>query len=418
MPFVLLFSKLWVKINLICTSPNFFQEGTVMRYTGTQARGIRLPIINNGDPLAEIIADYLVKASKAESFTIADKDVVGITEAIVAKAQGNYSTMDQLADDVRQKYPDGQVGVVFPIISRNRFSNILKGIVRGAKEVFVLLSYPADEFGNPVMDINKIDDVLDSFAKLGPGPIPAAKFREIAGEFPLPFTQVNYIDLYESLGAKVHFSTDPRDILKLTPNALAADVHTRHLTKARLKKAGAKTVYTLSDILCESSDSGFNPDYGVLGSNIATGEKLKLFPRDCDKFALEVQKQIKNRTGASPEVLVYGDGAFKDPLYGIWELADPVVSPGFTPGLEGMPKEIKMKMIAESQLQGMSSEKQSEAIKEIIKQKADATLEAQLGTTPRRYVDLLGSLCDLMAGSGDKGTPVVFIQGYFDSYAD
>ncbi|MCL2617132.1 MAG: coenzyme F420-0:L-glutamate ligase [Defluviitaleaceae bacterium] len=390
-----------------------------MRYTGTQARGIRLPIINSGDPLAAIVADYVANAAKVENFSISDSDIVGITEAVVAKAQGNYATLGQLAADIRRKYPDGKVGVVFPILSRNRFLNILKGIAEGAEEVFVLLSYPSDEVGNPVMDVQQIDEITDRLRALPPGPIPAAKFREIAGDFKHPFTEVDYISLYESVGAKVYFSADPRDILKLTPHALAADIHTRFLTANRLKKAGAATVFTLSDILTQPIDgSGCNAEYGVLGSNIAAEDRLKLFPRECDTFVLEVQKQIHARTGAKPEVMVYGDGAFKDPVCGIWELADPVVSPAFTSRLKGQPYEIKMKMVADTRLVGLSGEEQEKAIKEIIRQKSGAKGFDQEGTTPRRFSDLLGSLCDLMSGSGDKGTPVVLIQGYFDSYAD
>ena len=389
-----------------------------MRYTGTQARGIRLPIINPGDPLAEIVADYIAAASEAEGFTITEKDIVGVTEAIVAKSQGNLASLDQLAADVRKKYPDGKLGVVFPMLSRNRFFNILKGLVRGADETFVLLSYPADEVGNPIMDIERIDEIFDALQGVET-PIPAAKFKEVAGEFLHPFTHIDYIDLYESAGAKVYFSNDPRDILKLTPHVVAADIHTRHLTKTRLKKAGAQTVYALSDLLTESVDGGgFHPECGVLGSNISTGEVLKLFPRDCNEFALQVAKEIEKRTGIAPEVLVFGDGAFKDPLHGIWELADPVVSPGYTSGLEGTPNEIKIKMIADTQLKGLSGAEQEQAMREAIKNKDDFNLDAQLGTTPRRYADLLGSLCDLISGSGDKGTPVILIQGYFDSYAD
>ena len=396
-----------------------------MRYTGTLARGIRLPIINNGDPLAEIVADYIANAAKAENFTIGNKDVVGITEAIVAKAQGNYASFDQLGSDVRSKFPTGSVGVVFPILSRNRFVNILKGIVRAMDEVYVLLSYPNDEQGNPIVDVRRIDEINDKLKLLPPGPIAADKFREVSGDFLHPFTGIDYIDLYESTGAKVYFSADPRDILQLTPHVIAADVHTRELTKERLSKAGAKTVFALSDILNKPSQgSGYNPDYGVLGSNIASDESLKLFPRNCNEFVLEVQKQIEARTGIAPEVMIYGDGAIKDPVCGIWELADPVVSPGFTPGLKGQPSEIKMKMIADTQLQGLQGEEQERAIRDIIRQKDEEGKEGklsaddQLGTTPRRYVDLLGSLCDLMSGSGDKGTPVVLIQGYFDNYAD
>ena len=393
-----------------------------MRYTGTMARGIRLPIINNGDPLAEIIAEYIANAAKTEKFTIGNRDVVGITEAVVAKAQGNYATFDQLGADIKNKFPGGKVGIVFPILSRNRFLNILKGIVRAADDVYVLLSYPSDEQGNPIVDVRRIDEINDKLKLLPPGPIAADKFREVTGDFIHPFTGIDYIDLYESTGAKVYFSADPRDILQLTPHVIAADVHTRELTKERLSKAGAETVFALSDILSKPSlGSGYNPEYGVLGSNIATEESLKLFPRDCNEFVLKVQKQIEARTGVAPEVMVYGDGAIKDPVCGIWELADPVVSPGFTPGLKGQPSEIKMKMIADTQLQGLQGEEQERAIRDIIRQKAEdgeLSKDEQLGTTPRRYVDLLGSLCDLISGSGDKGTPVVLVQGYFDNYAD
>jgi len=382
-----------------------------MRYTGTQARGIRLPIINKGDNLAEIVADYVVNASKAEGFSLHNDDVIGVTEAIVAKSQGNYATLEQLGADVRKKFPGGSVGVVFPILSRNRFFNILKGIALGADEVFVLFSYPSDEVGNPIMDIERLDEVNDRISKT---PMPAKKFRELSGEFAHPFTGADYISLYESAGnVKVFFSNDPRDILSLTKNVIAADIHSRFRTKDRLKKAGAEAVYALSDLLTE-----FQPKYGVLGSNVSTDDSLKLFPRDCDKFVAEVQKQIEARAGVKPEVLVYGDGAFKDPAHGIWELADPVVSPGFTERLGGQPYEIKMKMVADTRLSQLKGAEQEQAMREIIAQKANVSAHDQLGTTPRVYADLLGSLCDLVSGSGDKGTPVVLIQGYFDSYAD
>jgi len=390
-----------------------------MRYTGTHARGIRLPIINDGDPLPKIVADYVTKASKSEGFSLRGDDIIGVTEAIVAKSQNNYATLGQLASDIRQKYPSGQVGVVFPIMSRNRFFNILKGIVKGADEVFVLLNYPSDEVGNPIIDMQRFDEISDILKALPTGPVPADKFKEIIGDFKHPFTEMDYISLYESIGAKVYISADPRDILKLTPHVLAADIHTRFLTQSRLIKAGAQTAYTLSDILSQSVEgSGFHPEYGVLGSNISTGDRLKLFPRDCDAFVLEIQKEFEIQAGVKPEVLVYGDGAFKDPVCGIWELADPVVSPAFTSKLDGQPYEIKMKMVADTRLAGLTGEAQVHAIKEIIRQKSGDIGFDQEGTTPRRYADLLGSLCDLMGGSGDKGTPVVLIQGYFDSYAD
>lgn len=390
-----------------------------MRYVGTQARGIRLPIINSGDPLPEIVAEYVSKAAKAEGFSLRENDIVAVTEAVVAKSQGNYADLDQLAADIRQKYPEGQIGVVFPILSRNRFINILKAIVKGSEEVFVLLSYPSDEVGNPIMDIEQLDEINDRLKALPPGPVPMDKFREITGEFKHPFTGTDCASLYQSVGAKVYFSNDPRDILRLTPYVLAADIHTRFLTQKRLKKAKAERVYTLSDILNKSvNGSGFNPEYGVLGSNLASDSRLKLFPRDCDAFVLEVQKQLEIKTGVKPEVMIYGDGAFKDPVCGIWELADPVVSPGYTSGLKGQPNEIKMKLVADTQLQGLTSEEKEKAIKEIIRQKDENAGADREGTTPRRYADLVGSLCDLMGGSGDKGTPVMLIQGYFDSYAD
>jgi len=390
-----------------------------MRYVGTQARGIRLPIIKTGDPLAQIVAEHVTKASYAEGFSINEKDVVAVTEAVVAKAQSNYATLDQLAADIKNKFPEGKIGLVFPIVSRNRFLNLLNAVVKGADEVFVLLSYPSDEVGNPVMDIERLDEINDALDALPKGPIAAAKFKEIAGEFKHPFTEVDYISLYESAGAKVYFSNDPRDILKLTPYVLAADIHTRALTQKRLLKAGAKKVLTLSDLLTEPVDgSGYNPDYGVLGSNISTGDRLKLFPRDCDKFINDLRDEIDKSIGIRPEVMVYGDGAFKDPVCGIWELADPVVSPAFTPGLLGKPDEIKIKMVADTHLGGIEGEAQVEAMKDFIRNKADANAFDKEGTTPRFYTDLLGSLSDLISGSGDKGTPVVLIQGYFDNYAD
>ena len=389
-----------------------------MRYTGTSARGIRLPIINRGDALADIVAECIGRAAEVEGFGLSSNDVVGVTEAVVGKAQGNYATLAQVAGDVEQKFPGGRVGVVFPIMSRNRFLYILKGIVMGCDEVFVLMSYPSDEVGNPIMDLRLVDEINDRLAGADM-PVPAGEFRGIVGDFTHPFTDVDYISLYESCGAKVYFSNDPRDILKLSPHVLAADIHTRFLTRDRLLRAGAETVYTLSDILSQPvNGSGFNPKYGLLGSNIAGEDSLKLFPRNCDAFVLDLQEKINARTGARPEVMVYGDGAYKDPEHMIWELADPVVSPGYTSRLDGRPSELKMKMIADTRLAGLSAEEQTRLMKEIIKEKSGENAFVNEGTTPRKYADLLGSLCDLMGGSGDKGTPVVLVQGYFDSYAD
>lgn len=388
-----------------------------MRYIGTQAMGIRLPIISQGDPLADIVAASVYQAVKADNIRLRGDDVVAVTEAIVAKAQGNYASLDQVAEDIRQKFPGGEVGVVFPIMSRNRFFNILKGIARGADKVYVLLSYPSDEMGNPLIDMNRRDEIID---KLPARPVSAAAFKECAGDVRHPFTGVDYLDLYESIGdhVRVYLSDDPRDILKLTPHVLAADVHTRFITRNRLVKAGAETAYTLSDILSSSvNGSGFNADYGLLGSNLATEDNLKLFPRDCDTFIQSLQKKLSTLTGVKPEVMVYGDGAFKDPARGIWELADPVVSPAYTDRLGGLPNEIKIKMVADQVLTGMDSEAKTRAIRKMIRDKTGDNPYRE-GTTPRKYADLLGSLCDLISGSGDKGTPVVLVQGYFDNYAE
>ena len=384
-----------------------------------------MPIIKQGDDLVNIVADCVVGAAETEGFALQDNDVIGMTESIIAKAQGNYATLDQIAEDVRQKFPNGEVGVVFPILSRNRFFNILKGIARGADKVYVLLAYPVDEVGNPIMDINRLDEVSDTLKMLEMEPVPAEQFIQEAGAFRHPFTGVDYIELYQSVGehVEVFLSSDPRDILHLTPHVLVADIHTRFRTKERLLKAGAKSVFLLSDILSSSiSGSGFHPKYGVLGSNLTSKETLKLFPRDCDAFVKAVQDEIARRTGVQPEVLVYGDGAFKDPIHGIWELADPAVSPGYSERLRGQPNEIKLKLIADQELADLSDDEKAQALKAMIREKdaAEAKVGASdlaAGTTPRMYADLLGSLCDLVSGSGDKGTPVVLVQGYFDDFA-
>lgn len=387
-----------------------------MRSVGTQAHGIRLPIISRGDNLAEILVESLTNAITLENIQLNHTDVIGVTEAVVAKSQGNFASIDHIASDVKSKFPDGTIGLVFPILSRNRFINILKGIARGAKKVYVLLQYPQDEVGNPIMDVQMIDDVTDALAA---GPISAAQFKEVVPNFIHPFTGVDYISLYEGVGdnIEVYISNDPRDILKLTKNVLVGEIHSRNITKKRLLKAGAETVYTLSDILSTPiGDSGFNPDYGVLGSNLSTNETLKLFPKDCDAFVQDIRKRIFDKTGVQPEVLIYGDGAFKDPLCGIWELADPVVSPAYTERLGGRPNEIKLKFVAENVFSNLSGTEKQKAVTDMIKDKKKDTNYSE-GTTPRKYADLLGSLCDLMSGSGDKGTPVILIQGYFDDYA-
>lgn len=387
------------------------------RLLGTQAYGIRLPIISRGDELAEIVAESVVEAVAAEGITLQCNDVVGITEAIVAKSQGNFASLDDVGADIRAKFPDGTVGLVFPILSRNRFLNILKGIARGADKVYVLLRFPQDEVGNPVMDMTSIDELED---QLQNKPISGADFKKITENYMHPFTGVNYIDLYESVGdnVEVYLSDDPRDILKLTPNVLVGEIHSRMQTKTRLEKAGARNVYTLSEVLAEPvNGSGYNPDFGVLGSNLDTHESLKLFPKDCGDFVAAVRQKIADRTGVSLEVLVYGDGAFKDPICGIWELADPVVSPAYTDRLAGQPREIKLKYVSENVFGGLSAEEKKTAITAMIKSKHEGEPCHAEGTTPRKFSDLLGSLCDLMSGSGDKGTPVILVQGYFDDFS-
>ena len=389
-----------------------------MRRIGTQASGIRLPIISHGDDLAGIVAESLFEALRANALTLKETDVVGVTEALVAKSQGNFASIDHIAADIRKKFPDGVVGVVFPILSRNRFFSILKGISRGAKKVHLLLQFPCDEVGNPLMNPEEVDALLDS----GKTMFTADEFRQARGEYTHPFTGVDYISLYQSAGdnIEIHVSNDPRSILNLTRNVLVAEIHTRMMTRNRLLKAGAETVYTLCNVLSEPvGDSGYNPQYGILGSNLSSGDILKLFPRDCEAFVNSVRDCIAKRCGVAPEVLIYGDGAFKDPLAGIWELADPVVSPAYTEGLKGRPREIKIKLVADTLGKHMDSAQKTAAITEMVREKnkdRDKGCVSE-GTTPRNYVDLLGSLCDLISGSGDKGTPVVLIQGYFDDYS-
>lgn len=387
-----------------------------MRLIGTNARGVRLPIISRGDDLAAIVVDAVLQAAGQERITLKNTDVVGITESVVAKAQGNFASIGQIAADVKNKFHGQSVGLVFPITSRNRFFNILKGISGGAEKVYVLLRYPSDEVGNPIIDASRMDDLE---AALSDKPVPAAKFKEASQGFLHPFTNIDYISLYESAGnnVEVYLSDDPRDILKLTKSVLVCEIHSRFLTKARLLKAGAETAYTLSDILSAPVEgSGHNPEYGVLGSNISTEDKLKLFPKDCGAFVNDVRRLFQEKAGVAPEVLVYGDGAFKDPQCGIWELADPVVSPGYTEKLGGQPNEIKLKYIVDNEFGLLDADEKQKAVTQAIRSKSSANAYND-GTTPRKYADLLGSLCDLMSGSGDKGTPVILIQGYFDDYA-
>jgi len=388
-----------------------------MRYVGTCVRGIRTPVIKNGDNLEEVVVSSLLRASKAHNFEFNDRDVVGITEAVVAITQGNYVTLKQLTAEIKKKFP-GDIGVVFPILSRNRFSLILTAIANACSDVHILLSYPSDEVGNHLMNEEKMFEVglnpcSDSFEE--------EKYRALFDKKDVlhEFTGMDYVEYYKSLGhgnIHIHFSNDPRYILEFTKNVLVCDIHTRFRTKKVLQKAGVDSIYSLTDICSTPSKvHGFNPEYGLLGSNKVGEDKLKLFPRDCYTIVNNIQKRLKKETGKNVEVMVYGDGAFKDPVGGIWELADPVVSPGFTDGLLGRPNEVKLKFVSENwNKQGSLDEYVKEAIRQ--KKGPDYQVEKSLGTTPRQLTDLLGSLCDLTSGSGDKGTPVVLIQGYFDDY--
>ena len=388
-----------------------------MRLTGTSAVGVRLPIISPGDDLVSIVTDHVLSVLESDGSKLSQNDIIAVTEAIVAKAEGNFASLSDVAADVNAKFGDAEVGLVYPILSRNRFLNILKGIAKGAKKVHILLSYPHDEVGNPVMNIDKLDDVVD---KLQGRMVSDAEFYAVAGEYKHTFTGMDYVELYKSVGdnVTVHFSNDPRDILKLTKNVLVAEIHTRNRTKARLEKAGAEKVFTLSDILNQSiNGSGFNSAYGVLGSNLSTDDTLKLFPNAAPDFVKQVQDCIFDKTGTRPEVMVYGDGAFKDPVCGIWELADPVVSPGHTERLGQQPMEIKIKLVADAVFGDLRGEEKRKAVTKAIQEKRNTPEAYREGTTPRVYADLVGSLCDLMGGSGDKGTPVILVRGYFDDYA-
>ncbi len=392
------------------------------RTVGTVVRGLRAPIINRGDDLARIVVDTVIGASQAEGFSIQDRDIIGITESVVARAQGNYASIDAIAKDVGNKFGRGTLGVIFPILSRNRFAVCLRGIAKGVDKVVLMFSYPADEVGNHLVD----EDLLD---EKGVNPwsdvLTEKEFRELFGYYRHPFTGMDYIEYYKSIveesGAQceVLFANNPTAILKYTKNVLACDIHTRKRTKRILKAAGAERVFGLEDILSEPVDgSGYNEQYGLLGSNKATEESVKLFPRDCQAFVESIQAILRERTGKTVEVMVYGDGAFKDPVGKIWELADPVVSPGYTKGLEGTPNEVKLKYLADNKFAGLKGEEQKKAIEAYIRNKQANLVGAMAaqGTTPRRLTDLIGSLCDLTSGSGDKGTPIIYIQGYFDNY--
>lgn len=392
------------------------------RMVGTVARGLRAPIIRQGDDLEAIVVDTVLKASAEDGFQLRDKDVVAVTEAIVARAQGNYATKEQLAADVRAKLGGGTIGVIFPILSRNRFAICLRGIAGGAKKIVLMLSYPSDEVGNHLLPIEALDEKgIDPYKDV----LTQAQFEELFGKSKHTFTGIDYVNYYKELieeegaEAEVIFANDPRAILDYTKNVLTCDIHTRERSKRLLRKAGGEIVLGLDDILTSSvNGSGYNDKYGILGSNKSTEETVKLFPNDCTDFVNAVQKKLHVATGKNIEVMVYGDGAFKDPVGKIWELADPVVSPGYTAGLEGTPNEVKLKYLADNDFKDLSGDALKEAISDYIRNK-DSDLGSSMvaqGTTPRRLTDLIGSLCDLTSGSGDKGTPIVYIQGYFDNY--
>lgn len=394
------------------------------RMVGTVSRGLRAPIIREGDDIAQIVIESVLKASQTEGFSLYDKDVIGITEAVVARAQGNYAHVDAIAADVKEKFADNTIGLIFPILSRNRFAICLKGIAKGAKKIVLMFSYPSDEVGNHFIDMDLLDEKgINPWSDV----LTEKQFRQHFPETKHVFTGVDYIEYYSSLirewGAEceVIFANNPSAILKFTDCVLTCDIHTRQRSKRILKKAGAKLVYGLDEIMAKSvNGSGYNENYGLLGSNKATEQTVKLFPRDCQPVVEKIQKQLQEKIGKNIEVMIYGDGAFKDPVGKIWELADPVVSPAYTDGLIGTPNELKLKYLADNQFADLKGEQLKEAISDYIQNKASdlkGSMESQ-GTTPRRLTDLIGSLCDLTSGSGDKGTPIILVQGYFDNYVN
>lgn len=392
------------------------------RRVGTVVRGLRAPMVKEGDDVAKIAVESVLEASKSEGFELRDKDVIGITESLVARAQGNYVTVDDIVADLNSKFKGDDIAVLFPILSRNRFAIILKAIARTGKNVHLFLNYPSDEVGNHLMDV----DVMD---RLGVDPykdfLTEEKYRELFGEnVKHPFTGVDYVKMYREISEedniKIYLTNDAREALKYADDILVANIHERGRTKRLLHIAGAENVYGMDDIVSSPvNGSGYNDEYGLLGSNTSTEEKVKLFPRDCDKLVRNIQNEIKEQTGKTVEVLVYGDGAFKDPVGKIWELADPVVSPGFTDGLLGTPSEIKLKYVADNELSEMGSIEMMDELKKKIRanESEEFAQHHSLGTTPRQLTDLIGSLCDLTSGSGDKGTPIILIQGYFDNLA-
>ena len=391
------------------------------RNVGTISRGIRCPIIREGDDLAQIIVDSVLTAGESDDFRLNDRDVVAVTESVVARAQGNYASVDAIAKDVKNKLGGGTVGVIFPILSRNRFAICLRGIARGSKKVVLMLSYPSDEVGNELVSLDKLDEAgINPYSDV----LDEAKYRKLFGENLHPFTLVDYVKYYgdlireEGAEAEIIFANNPRVILNYTKNVLHCDIHTRARTHRILLANGGERVCSLADILNDSVDgSGYNKQYGLLGSNKSTETTVKLFPNECTGLVLDVQKRFKEATGKHIEVMVYGDGAFRDPVGKIWELADPVVSPAYTPGLEGTPNELKLKYLADNDFADLSGDALKAAIEDAIRAKGDLSGSmASQGTTPRRLTDLIGSLCDLTSGSGDKGTPIILVQGYFDNY--
>lgn len=393
------------------------------RFIGTTSRGLRAPIIREGDDIVTIVVDAVVKAVESEKIELMDRDVVAVTEAVVARAQGNYATADDIAEDVKAKFGDDTIGVIFPILSRNRFSVCLKGIARGAKKIVLMLSYPGDEVGNELVSLDLLDEKgIDPYKDI----ITESRYRELFGNVKHQFTGVDYVEFYkdtienEGCEAEIILANDCRAILGYTKSVLNCDIHSRKRTKRLLEKAGVEKLHSLTDILSTPvNGSGYNEEYGLLGSNKATEDSVKLFPRDCQPIVDAIQESLLSYSGKKIEVMVYGDGAFKDPVGGIWELADPVVSPAYTKGLIGQPNEIKLKYIADNEFAHLSGAELKTAITEYINNK-DSDLFGNMtaeGTTPRRLTDLLGSLSDLTSGSGDKGTPIILIQGYFDSYA-
>ena len=394
------------------------------RLVGTVSRGIRCPIIREGDDLAQIITDSVINAAESDGFSFNDRDVISMTESIVARAQGNYCTVDDIAQDVKNKFGGETVGVIFPILSRNRFAICLKGIAMGVKKIVLMLSYPSDEVGNELVNLDKIDEAgINPYSDV----LSLEKYRELFGYVKHEFTGVDYVEYYadiikeEGCDVEIVFANQAKAILDYTKNVINCDIHTRARTKRILKAAGAEKVFGLDEIMnAPVNGSGYNEKYGLLGSNKATEGQVKLFPRDCQQLVEDIQKIMKDRTGKNVEVMVYGDGAFKDPKGKIWELADPVVSPAFTKGLVGTPNELKLKYLADNDFADLKGDELKAAISKSIKEK-DANLVGKMaseGTTPRQLTDLIGSLCDLTSGSGDKGTPVVLVQGYFDNYTN